>query len=44
VSDYILVSPGLEVLEAWCFCQTPSAEDPTLYPSDHVGVAAKIRL
>jgi hypothetical protein len=42
VSDNILVSPGFEVLDAWFFCQTPSADDPTLFPSDHMGLAAKI--
>jgi endonuclease/exonuclease/phosphatase family metal-dependent hydrolase len=44
VVDYILVSPGIEVLDAWCFCTAPSAGDPTLFPSDHLGLAAKVRL
>jgi endonuclease/exonuclease/phosphatase family metal-dependent hydrolase len=42
--DYILVSPGIEVLDAWCFCTAPSAGDPTLFPSDHLGLAAKVRI
>lgn len=44
VVDYILVSSGIEVLDAWRFCTAPSAEDPTLFPSDHLGLAARVRL
>jgi endonuclease/exonuclease/phosphatase family metal-dependent hydrolase len=44
VVDYILVSPSIEVLDAWCFCTEPSAEDPTLFPSDHLGLAARVRI
>ncbi|HET7439314.1 MAG TPA: endonuclease/exonuclease/phosphatase family protein, partial [Nitrospira sp.] len=36
--DYIFVSRDVNVLEAAFFCDQPSADDATLFPSDHVGV------
>lgn len=42
--DFIWVSPALEVVaSAVCFNQG-SAQDPALYPSDHAGVWADLRL
>ncbi len=42
--DYIWVSPELRVVaSAVCFNQ-PSADDPTLWPSDHAGVWADLEL
>ncbi|MDX1615778.1 MAG: endonuclease/exonuclease/phosphatase family protein [Candidatus Promineifilaceae bacterium] len=41
--DYIFVSKALgPVLEAGLFCNRAPAEDPTLYPSDHIGLIAKV--
>lgn len=43
--DYIFVSTALdEVLEANIFCSKPAPDDPTLYPSDHVGLLATIKI
>jgi endonuclease/exonuclease/phosphatase family metal-dependent hydrolase len=37
--DYIFLSPAVEkVLDVRIFCKKPAADDPTLYPSDHVGL------
>lgn len=37
--DYIFLSPAVEkVLKVQIFCKKPSPDDPTLYPSDHVGL------
>jgi endonuclease/exonuclease/phosphatase family metal-dependent hydrolase len=41
--DYIYVSPHFEVLEAGLAFNKPSSDDPELYPSDHIGVWAKLR-
>lgn len=41
--DYIFVSPAIKkVTEAKIFLDKPSDEDDTLYPSDHVGLMAKV--
>jgi len=43
--DYIFVSKAVsEVLDAKIFCRRPAPDDPTLYPSDHVGLVATIAL
>ncbi len=43
--DYILVSPAVQsVAEAQIFCDQPSLEDDTLYPSDHVGLIATLEV
>jgi len=39
--DYVFVD-GARVLEAALAFDKPDAADPTLYPSDHLGVAAKL--
>jgi endonuclease/exonuclease/phosphatase family metal-dependent hydrolase len=37
--DYIFISPAVEkVLKVQIFCKKPAADDPNLYPSDHVGL------
>ncbi|MFZ0545839.1 MAG: endonuclease/exonuclease/phosphatase family protein [Candidatus Promineifilaceae bacterium] len=37
--DYIFISPAVEsVQKVQIFCDKPSVNDPTLYPSDHVGL------
>ena len=41
--DYIFVSQAIpEVVDARIFCRRPAADDPTLYPSDHVGLLASL--
>lgn len=43
--DYVFVSSAVhEVETAVIFCDKPSLEDASLYPSDHVGLLAKIRV
>ncbi len=43
--DYIFVSPSVRrVAEARLFCDKPSREDNTLYPSDHVGLIATLEV
>lgn len=42
--DYIFVSPALKVTAAQIFCNRPAAHDNTLYPSDHVGLLATVRI
>jgi endonuclease/exonuclease/phosphatase family metal-dependent hydrolase len=41
--DYIYVSPEFEVLDAALAFDRPSAKDAELYPSDHLGVWARLR-
>ena len=41
--DYIFVSPQLDVLDAGLAFDQPSAGDPDLYPSDHLGLFARVR-
>lgn len=42
--DYIFLSPGVgPVRQARLFCHQPAAEDPTLYPSDHVGLLVELQ-
>lgn len=38
--DYIFVSPNIRVVECDVVFDHPSPDDPTLYPSDHFGLAA----
>lgn len=40
--DYILATPGVNVLDAGLAFDEPSLEDETLYPSDHYGLFAVI--
>lgn len=42
--DYIFVSSDVNVCEARLFCRTAADEDPTLYPSDHVGLWARLEV
>jgi len=43
--DYIFVSPAVRnVVKASIFCDKPSGEDETLYPSDHVGIITTVAL
>ena len=41
--DYIWVRGGVTVEEARLFADRPAVGDPTLYPSDHLGIAARLR-
>jgi endonuclease/exonuclease/phosphatase family metal-dependent hydrolase len=42
--DYIFVSPEIAVLEARRVFDEPATGDPSLYPSDHWGLMARLRL
>ena len=41
--DYIWVRGAVAVEEARLFADRPAVDDPTLYPSDHLGIAARLR-
>ena len=42
--DYIWVSGAIRVVSARLVFDRPDPEDPTLYPSDHFGVAARLEI
>jgi endonuclease/exonuclease/phosphatase family metal-dependent hydrolase len=42
--DYIFVSPGFEIVDAGLAFDRPSQHDTDLYPSDHLGLYARLRL
>jgi endonuclease/exonuclease/phosphatase family metal-dependent hydrolase len=42
--DYIFISQGVEVLEARLAFDQPNVSDPTLYPSDHFGLTARLQV
>jgi endonuclease/exonuclease/phosphatase family metal-dependent hydrolase len=42
--DYIFVSPGIGVVECSVILDRPSPADPTLYASDHFGLAATLEI
>jgi len=42
--DYIWLSPEWQVLDAGTCFDQPSPDDPDLYPSDHIGVWARVAL
>jgi endonuclease/exonuclease/phosphatase family metal-dependent hydrolase len=42
--DYIFVSPGVGVVECSVILDRPSPGDPTLYASDHFGLAATLEI
>jgi endonuclease/exonuclease/phosphatase family metal-dependent hydrolase len=43
--DYIFVSSAiLSVMDVSLFCDEPSTTDPTLYPSDHIGLMATLEI
>lgn len=41
--DYIFVDGSVEVLDAGLAFDRPHDDDPSLYPSDHIGVWARVR-
>jgi endonuclease/exonuclease/phosphatase family metal-dependent hydrolase len=42
--DYIFVSPEVRVVECGVILDRPSPSDPTLYASDHMGMAATLQI
>ena len=44
VLDYVFVSPGVRVVDCEVFLDQPSPDDPTLYASDHLGLAAILEI
>jgi endonuclease/exonuclease/phosphatase family metal-dependent hydrolase len=42
--DYIWVRGAIVVEDAHVFADRPAVGDPTLYPSDHIGIAAHVRI
>jgi hypothetical protein len=42
--DYIWISDGIEVLASEVCFNRPSPDDPSLWPSDHAGVWADLRI
>lgn len=42
--DYIFLGPGVEVLDARVAFDRPDPHDRTLYPSDHFGLVARVRV
>jgi endonuclease/exonuclease/phosphatase family metal-dependent hydrolase len=42
--DYIFVSPDVRVVECGVFLDRPSPGNPTLYASDHLGLAATLEI
>jgi hypothetical protein len=42
--DYIWVGGAAAVLDARLVFDRPAVGDPTLYPSDHVGISAHIEV
>ena len=42
--DYVWVSPEWQVLDAGLCFDKPSAQNPEVFPSDHIGVFSKLRL
>lgn len=42
--DYIFVSPDVRVVDCGVFLDRPSPDDPTLYASDHLGLAATLEV
>jgi endonuclease/exonuclease/phosphatase family metal-dependent hydrolase len=42
--DYVYVSPEWQVLDAGLCFDKPSPSDPAVYPSDHIGVYARLAL
>lgn len=44
VIDYVLVDDHVEVVDAWLTFDHPAPTDPTLFASDHFGIAATLRI
>jgi endonuclease/exonuclease/phosphatase family metal-dependent hydrolase len=42
--DYIWVRGAVRVADARLAFDRPAADDPTLYPSDHLGIAATLEV
>jgi endonuclease/exonuclease/phosphatase family metal-dependent hydrolase len=42
--DYIFVSPAVRVADCVIFLDRPSPDDPALYASDHLGLAASLEI
>ncbi|MHC5539535.1 endonuclease/exonuclease/phosphatase family protein [Singulisphaera rosea] len=42
--DYIFVSPDIRVVDCGVFLDRPSQDDPTLFASDHLGLAATLEI
>ena len=42
--DYVFVAPSIEVRDCRVTFDTPSANEPGLFPSDHVGLVADLEL
>jgi endonuclease/exonuclease/phosphatase family metal-dependent hydrolase len=43
--DYIFLSPAVSgVVDAQLFCKKSATEDPTLYPSNHIGLLATLEI
>ena len=42
--DYIWVRGAVKVVDARLVFDRPDPEDPTLYPSDHLGLAAHLEI
>ena len=42
--DYIWISDGIETLASEVCFNRPSPDDPSLWPSDHAGVWADLRI
>jgi len=42
--DYIWISEGIEILVSEVCFNRPSPDDPSLWPSDHAGVWADLRI
>jgi endonuclease/exonuclease/phosphatase family metal-dependent hydrolase len=40
--DYVFVSPAVEVRACRTAFDEPAGDDPSLYPSDHIGLAAQV--
>ncbi len=42
--DYIWIRGGARAIDARLWADRPAAHDPTLYPSDHLGVVATLEV
>lgn len=42
--DYIFTTPNIEVINCETFLDRPARHDPTLYPSDHLGLEATLEI
>jgi endonuclease/exonuclease/phosphatase family metal-dependent hydrolase len=42
--DYIFIDPAIKVLDCGLFLDRPAPDDPTLYGSDHFGLAATLEV